>query len=106
MRMLLLICGLLLFACDSPSPQFIGTPNAEVEVGGMRFSVHRRGDAVEAYRLGFIFRPSESEVLANATRAFELSTGCQVHKLRGDQALVKARLVCIERVEPPAASGA
>jgi len=96
---------LLLAACDSPSPRFIGSPKAEVEAGGMRFSIHRRGDAVEAYRLGFIFRPSEAQVLINATRAIELSTGCQVKKLSGDQALVKAILECSSPAEQDLTSG-
>ena len=94
MRRLFLICCLALAGCDSPSPQFIGSPNAEVTVGGMRFSVHRRGDSVEVYRLGLIFRPSEAEVLANAERAIELTTGCAVRGMNGDQALIKARLDC------------
>ena len=94
MRLCILILVTLLAACDSPSPQFFGAPKAEVAVGGMRFSVHRRADAVEVYRLGFLFRPSESAVLANAERAIEIATGCRAVGLTGDQALIKARLDC------------
>lgn len=94
MRWPLLVLCLGLAGCDSPSPQFMGAPQAEVTVDGMRFSVHRRGDAVEVYRLGFIFRPSEAEVLAKAERAILMTTGCAVRHLNGDQALIKATLRC------------
>ena len=84
MRLVFLLGLVALVGCYSPSPQFIGTPQADVTVSGMRFSVHRRGDAVEVYRLGFIFRPNEAEVLANPERAIEITAGCAVRGMSGD----------------------
>ena len=95
-----------LSGCDSPSPQFIGAQKTEVAQGGMRFSIHRRGNLVEAYRLGFIFRPSETAVLSNARQAIERATGCLVAGLSGDQALIKARLNCDSAPQTPVESSA
>ena len=94
----------LLSACDSPSMAFQGTPGTRVEIGGSTFSVHRREDRVEVYRVSVEMLPNRAEVLAKAELAIEQATGCKVWKgtLKGDQALIKARLACNGEAPAPA----
>ncbi len=83
-------------ACDSPSVAFMGAPKTVVVIEGSTFSVHRREDRVEVYRTSFEILPPRAQVLRRAELAIKQATGCKVRAgtLRGDQALIKARLTC------------
>ncbi len=97
------IALVLLTACDSPSPAFMHAEKTVVEIDGSRFSVHRRGDRVEVYRVSPEWLPRLSEVLARARRAIEQATGCPVAdgSLSGDHALIRAELNCDGSAAPP-----
>ncbi|MEL6168360.1 MAG: hypothetical protein AAFR35_06690 [Pseudomonadota bacterium] len=65
-------------------------------MASLRFVVFDYGDRAEAYRTSRGSIPPKRAVLAGGARAMELATGCSVasRTLRGDQAVVKARLDC------------
>ncbi|MAM63735.1 MAG: hypothetical protein CMH11_19805 [Maritimibacter sp.] len=72
------------------------SPHVEVTVETSRFSVWRNGDRVEVIRISPEALPRLSVVLARAEVAIERATGCRVWQgtLKGDQAVVTARLAC------------
>lgn len=72
------------------------SPHVAVTVEGSRFSVWRDGDRVEVIRVSPEALPRLSVVLARAEVAIERATGCPVRSgsLKGDQAVVTARLAC------------
>ncbi|MEC7765225.1 MAG: hypothetical protein VX874_25190 [Pseudomonadota bacterium] len=72
------------------------SPHVEVTVESSRFSVWRDGDRVEVIRLSREMLPRLSVVLARAEGAIRQATGCRVvaGSLKGDQAVVTARLAC------------
>jgi hypothetical protein len=90
-RPLLLL--LLVAACDSTTPAVARWPSARVEVGGTVFGVHWRDDRAEAYRLSGPSRPFAA-VASRATVAIEGVSGCAVHEIGGDPAIVTAELDC------------
>ena len=97
-----IIALVFLAACDSPSPAFMKGEKIVVEVEGSRFSVHRRDDLVEVYRISPEWLPRLSEVLARARKAIEQATGCPVAEgsLSGDHALIRAELNCDGNATP------
>ncbi len=86
----------LLAACASPSPQMMRGERLQTEVAGSRFTLWRKGDAVEIYRTSPEMLPRLSEVMANAEIAVTRTTGCAVKSgsLAGDAALMTAQLDC------------
>ena len=91
-----LLLPLLFAACASPSPQMMRGERFETEVAGARFTLYRKGDAVEIYRTSPEMLPRLSEVMAKAEIAFARTTGCRVKSgsLKGDAALMIAQLDC------------
>jgi len=63
---------------------------------GFVFSVRQNGDRAEAMRINRVWRPHESAILTAAEKAIRQETRCDIAKnsLRGDQAIIKARLTC------------
>ena len=99
MRMFVfLLSTLIVAACDSPSPQFIGQPVREVTVDGSRFRVFMQigSGQVEAHRISVEPLPSLVLTLEKAYRAIEIASGCSVvaGSLRGDQAIILAQVDC------------
>ncbi|WP_292019030.1 hypothetical protein [Maritimibacter sp. UBA3975] len=96
MRSFVFLACAALAACNSPSPRFMDSPHVEVTVETSRFSVWRNGDRVEVIRISPEALPRLSVVLARAEVAIERATGCRVWQgtLKGDQAVVTARLAC------------
>lgn len=93
---LLLVIGLALSGCDSPSPQFFHGERREVMADGMSYTVFRVGNEVEVYRTNPMILPRLSLVFAGAKAAIAKATGCAVKdgSLEGDAALMRARLDC------------
>lgn len=92
----LLFLTLLLAACTSPSPRFMGAARSEVSVGDSRFIVFRRGSEVEVHRVSREWLPRESAVLISAIAAIEMATQCRVRpkSLTGDQVIIRASIDC------------
>jgi hypothetical protein len=95
-RHLVLLAALALAACDSPSPAMMGQDAVRVTVDGAEFSVRRRGNRAEAIRTNMMTFPSIGAIVHRAEQAIEEATGCDVvtDSLRGDQAVMRADLVC------------
>ncbi|MEL6643078.1 MAG: hypothetical protein AAFQ79_04025 [Pseudomonadota bacterium] len=87
---------MMLTACASPSPRFIGAERSQMTVDGMTFTVFRRGSEVEVYRTGVTLLPRQRDVFTGAITAIEATTGCRVRprSMTGDSALIRASIDC------------
>ena len=102
MRIALVLVPLLLAACDSPSPEFIGTPETRVTVEGTRIAVYRRGEHAQAIRLDRASRSEQPLMPARLRRAITIATGCTVVAgsegpqlgLLADSGVLTARIAC------------
>ncbi|MBR9842052.1 MAG: hypothetical protein GYB25_02750 [Rhodobacteraceae bacterium] len=82
-------------ACAVPSPQFMGVDPVQAEVQQSRFVLRRKGNLVEVIRVSREWAPRLSEALGRrAEIAVEETYGCPVRDIRGDAALMIARLKC------------
>lgn len=89
----LLIC-LMLCACNTPSPRFIGGAQFSFDYGGMRFKAFQKGNRVEVLRISPELLPTFPEVAANAGPGLAAATGCTPVWAQGDQALMEIGLSC------------
>lgn len=95
MRAILFIGGLALAAgCDTPGPDFRGIAPVRITVGQSTFDVRVDGNRAEAIRLNREWAPNIKAVAPRAVVAIEKVSGCEVRKLGGDQALIRAKLKC------------
>ncbi len=94
MRQVLLTSLVLLAACDGPTPHFAGIAPVMVTMDGSTFAVRRRADLAEAVRTNSQYAPRMGPIANRAARAITQVTGCKVRDVRGDQAVVLARLDC------------
>lgn len=86
---------LWLSACAVPAPHFMGVEPVRAEVHGSHFVLRRRDDLVEVIRVSREWAPRLSEQLGRrAEIAVENAYGCPVRDIRGDAALMIARLKC------------
>jgi len=69
---------LMLSACATPAPQFLGATRHQVTRGGIDFVVFHRGSRAEVVRLGYLARPDRDRVPALMIEAAEATTGCKV----------------------------
>ena len=91
----LLLPFFLLVACSVPSPHFMGIAPIRAEVGESRFVMRRKETLVEVIRVSREWAPRLSEQLGRrAEIAVENTYGCPVKSIRGDAALMIARLKC------------
>jgi len=92
----------LLAACASPSPEFLGAAEQLVLIEGTRIAVFRKGDAAQAIRLDRAGRAEQPLMPARLRAAIEVATGCSakpgsegpVLGLQNDSAVLTARLAC------------
>lgn len=102
MRVILfLIWPLLLAACASPAPEFLGAERQDVTVDGIAFTVFRKGDEAEVIRRSGYLMPAERALaFALFPRAAEQATGCVAvpdslrSRLPGDSGEAKIALRC------------
>jgi len=92
---------LLLTACNTPSPGFYGVEPVRMHLGGSTFDIRVKGRRAEAIRLNMEWAPRLSSVGEKAVLAIEKVSGCEVTRLKGDAALVEARLDCGSGPPPP-----
>jgi len=86
---------LCLSACAVPSPHFAGIDPVQAEIHDSRFEMRRKGNLVEVIRVNREWAPRLSEQLGRrAEIAVEQAYGCPVRDIRGDAALMIARLKC------------
>lgn len=95
-----LLAFLLLAACASPAPEFLGATRTEVTKGGIRFVVFQKGERAEVIRMGYLSRPARDRVPDLMLAAVEEATGCAVvagsvrSGLPGDTGEARMRLAC------------
>lgn len=74
MRLLPLI--LLLTACASPSPGYLGGQRHDVQVDEVRFAVYPRATEAQVIRLSYLRRADRPGMTARMMQAAERATGC------------------------------
>lgn len=98
MRMILLF--LLLSACASPAPQFLGATRHDITLDGIRFAVFQKAEEAEVIRLGYLTRRQRAPVLELMVTAVERTTGCAVirnslrSRIPGDTGEARVSLRC------------
>ncbi|WP_298805491.1 hypothetical protein [uncultured Lentibacter sp.] len=97
-----IVLGLMLMACDTPSREFRGSPAQRVTVGPSVFDVRVVQGRAEALRVNSEWAPRLAAVEPRARVAIEAVSGCKVVRLRGDQAMMVADLKCEGAAPPPA----
>lgn len=87
---------LILAACSSPSPKYLGIQPMQTTVDGWRIDVYRKGDQVQAIRVNAAVLPNATQMTERARVAIEGVTGCKIAKnsLKGDSNVANARLNC------------
>lgn len=78
MRILMILPLLLLAACASPAPGFIGATRHDITLEGIRFTVFHKDSQAEVIRLGYLTRRQRAPVPELMVRAAEQTTGCAV----------------------------
>ncbi len=96
MAMRLLGLLLLLAACDSPAPAFIGAERAEVTRNGRTYVVYLKGQMVEVIRMGYARRGEHAAIRADMIEVIPQVTGCRLVEstLRGDSGEMRGRVNC------------
>lgn len=100
MRCVSLFLALLLCGCDTPSPSFQGAAAARITVGESVFDVRIADRRAEAIRLNSEWVPRLEAVAPRAMAAIEKVSGCEVRRLYGDQAMIRADLKCKGKALP------
>lgn len=94
MKHLVLICVIVLAACDTPSGHFRGQTATRVTIQGSTFDVRVRGNLAEALRLNPEYAPRMGPLRGRAAKAMEEVSGCRVLQVLGDQTLLIGTLNC------------
>lgn len=92
-----LIVVLLLTACASSHPTFMGVEKQVIEVQGSVFQIRIKGNFAEAIRTNFERIPKIGDTFPKAKIAMEQASGCKVVKdsIQGDPAWMIAKLDCL-----------
>lgn len=87
---------LMLAACASPAPEFMGAEQIRITRDGRDFAVFRQGNRAEAIRLGYATLPERQGMVATLTSVMEEATGCTPvpGTIEGDTGEIRARLRC------------
>jgi len=87
---------LLLAACASPSPKFMGAERQAISIGGRDFTLYRQGRDIEIIRHGFASPAERAQLLTLMPAVVQAQTGCAVlpSSLTGDAGVMRARLRC------------
>ena len=100
MQILSLIPLLLLCACASPAPGFIGAVRHDVTLDGIRFAVFHKGAEAEVIRLSYLSRAARAPVPELMMQAAAQATGCRpvpgslVTRIPGDTGEARVTLRC------------
>lgn len=100
MKILLPIPLILLAACASPAPGFVGAARHDVTLDGIRFAVFHKGAEAEVIRLGYLTRRARAPVPDLMMRAAAQATGCRpvpnslVTRIPGDTGEGRVTLRC------------
>lgn len=96
----LLLPLLVLTACATPDPVFIGATRHEVTLQGIDFVVFHQGNEAEVVRMGYLGRARRAAVPMLMMAAVEAVTGCAAipssfkTRIPGDTGEARLRLRC------------
>lgn len=98
---LMLVC--LVAGCNTPAPAFRDVPARRVTIGPSTFDVRVKGDRAYAIRTNMEYAPNFRFTAVRFKAAFEAASGCKVgaEAMRGDQAVMEARLTCAGKPPRP-----
>jgi hypothetical protein len=96
----ILILAVLLMGCDTASPAFRGVEAQRITVGQSTFDIRVRENRAEVIRINSEWAPRMAAVEPRARAAIAKVSGCEVKRLRGDQAMMVADLKCGESAVP------
>lgn len=100
MRYLMIPLLLLLAACASPAPGFMGAARHDITLDGIRFAVFHKGSDAEVIRLGYLSRQQRARVPELMMQAAAQTTGCRAipnsmtTKIPGDTGEARISLDC------------
>jgi hypothetical protein len=91
-----LIFLLLLAACASPAPEFLGATRTDITVNGRDYVVFQKNERVEVIRLGYATRGEHQEIRATMIELIPVVTGCKLRdsSLQGDSGEMRGTLNC------------
>jgi hypothetical protein len=91
-----LIPLLLLAACASPAPEFLGATRTDITVNGRDYAVFQKNERVEVIRLGYATRGEHQEIRATMIELIPVVTGCKLRdsSLQGDSGEMRGTLNC------------
>ncbi|MEP2531094.1 hypothetical protein [Shimia sp.] len=105
MRWISLILGMIMTACNAPSPYFRAAEVTRITVDGSTFDVRQRGRLAEALRVNTQYAPRLGPIGQRAAYAMEVVTGCDVVEIRGDAVSILGIMECDgSKQRPPLAS--
>jgi hypothetical protein len=87
---------LVLAACASPAPEFLGATRTDITVDGRDYTVFQKGERVEVIRLGYATRGEHKEIRATMIELVPRVTGCKLRDttLQGDSGEMRGSLDC------------
>lgn len=87
---------LLLAACASPAPEFLGATKTEVTRDGRSYVLMQKGERVEVIRLGYARRGDHQAIRAAMIELIPEVTGCTLREatLQGDSGEMRGSLNC------------
>ena len=93
---LLIPLPLLLAACVSPAPEFMGATRTETTINGRDYVVLQKGERVEVIRMGYARRGEHQEIRATMIELIPTVTGCTLREssLTGDSGEMRGPLNC------------
>ena len=86
--------------CDTPGREYAGVTAQRVQVAQSVFDVRVDGTRAQAIRINTEWAPRPEAVMPRAMVAFEQASGCRVGRMKGDQVIIEATLICDGK--PPA----
>jgi hypothetical protein len=91
-----LIPLMLLAACASPAPEFMGATRTDINVNGRNYTVFQKGERVEVIRLGYAKRGEHQEIRATMIALIPRVTGCKLRDstLQGDSGEMRGSVSC------------
>lgn len=100
MRLLFWLFLPFLAACNTPGYEFRGINPVRVSIGKSTFDVRVDGTSAQAIRINPEWAPRFEAVAPRGAMAMQKVSGCKVARLRGDPAVMLARLDCGAGVPP------
>lgn len=100
MRHLSILFLLLLAACASPAPGYMGAMRHDITLDGIHFAVFQKANDAEVIRLGYLSRKQRAKVPELMMQAAAQTTGCRaipnsaVTRIPGDTGEARISLDC------------